>query len=64
MIKGAFLFLMSVVLMYAAFYSWHIIVDNVWVWARFPTVMLLSVLALVHVFLFLIHIHLVVKGRS
>ena len=49
--QSIILFILAVIFMYAAFFAWHITGSANWEWSKFPTVMLLTVLSVVHLIL-------------
>lgn len=56
MIKSFILFLLATVFMYCAFFSWYIITDHYWSWARIPTVILFCLLSIAHVWLLVVNL--------
>jgi len=48
MIKTLVLFVLASLFMYLAFFSWYMIDGDQWGWAKIPTVILFSVLAVTH----------------
>ncbi len=56
MMRNLLLFLLSMLFMYAAFFSWYMIGGDYWGWANIPTVVLCTLVSIVHAWLLVVNL--------